>query len=257
MWATPTFTFSQEQFAFMTWSVLLARSAPRIPTQPPSTPSPLGRLLKSFSDNMDSSRTSLLQEYTTLLQKSDTAFGKLQQRPKTASTDVTEEHYRISTWLREVWDCINSAFCDISEQDRILSRAGLWPRISPRDVLDKLTLSQRSRLSESWVAVLVKYAEGITMVQRAIRSSRLTKPEYQAELERELSNPGRVGWRATSHPDWLLIELESNLLVRQVQAEIASEMLAPGSGKNTVVQLNMGEGKSSVRGPPPYSITRS
>jgi hypothetical protein len=252
MWATPTFTFSQEQFPFMTWSMLLSRAAPRTPF----TPSPLGRFLKSFSNNMNGSRTSLLQEYTTLLQTSDTAFAKLQQRPKTGSTDVAEEHYRISAWLREVWDCIIRAFCDISEQDRILLRAGLWPRISPRDVLDKLTLSQRSRLSKSWVAVLIKYAEGITMVQRAIRSSRLTKPEYQAELERELSNPGRVGWSATTHPDWLLIELESNLLVRQVQAEIASEMLAPGSGKNAVVQLNMGEGKSSVRGPPPCSITR-
>jgi hypothetical protein len=87
------------------------------------------------------------------------------------------------------------------------------------------------------------------MVQRAIRISRLTTPEYRAELERELGNTGRVGWGAMSHPDWLLIELESNLLVRQVQAEIASEMLAPSSGKNAVVQLNMGEGKSSVRKP--------
>ena len=93
------------------------------------------------------------------------------------------------------------------------------------------------------------------MVQRAIRISRLTTPEYRAELERELSNSGRIGWDAMSHPDWLLIELESNILVRQVQADIASEMLAPSSGENAVVQLNMGEGKSSVRRPA-YFINR-
>ena len=34
--------------------------------------------------------------------------------------------------------------------------------------------------------------------------------------------------------------------MRQVQVEIASEMIKPPSNKNTALQLNMGEGKSSV-----------
>jgi hypothetical protein len=35
-------------------------------------------------------------------------------------------------------------------------------------------------------------------------------------------------------------------LVRRVQAEVADEMISPRSGNNTAMQLNMGEGKSSV-----------
>ena len=165
----------------------------------------------------------------------------------TSSVNVEEEYHRTSTTLHKAQDRITESLGALSEKESVLSRAGLWPRMSPRDVLNKLTLSQRSHLNESWKTVLIEYAESITMVQRALRISRLTKWEYRAEMERELSNPGRVGWDGMSHPDWLLVELESNLLVRQVQAEIASEMLAPSSGKNAVVQLNMGEGKSSVR----------
>ena len=36
------------------------------------------------------------------------------------------------------------------------------------------------------------------------------------------------------------------MVIRDVQADIAQAMLSPPSGSNTVMQLNMGEGKSSV-----------
>jgi hypothetical protein len=42
------------------------------------------------------------------------------------------------------------------------------------------------------------------------------------------------------------VELESNLLICQVRAEIATEMLRPRTGKNSVMQLNTGDRKSSV-----------
>jgi hypothetical protein len=191
----------------------------------------------------------LQQQYRSLLEKSTIAYTQRKQIRGTSSVDVEEEYCHTSTTLHKVQDRITKSLGASSEKDFMLARAGLWPRVSPRDILDKLTISQRSILSESWKEAFIEYAEGITMVQRAIRISRLAKPEYRAELERELSNSGRVGWDGMSHPDWLLIELESNLLVRQVQADIASEMLAPSSGKNAVVQLNMGEGKSSVSRP--------
>ena len=207
----------------------------------PCTLTPLEELLEGCFDRMDDP---LQQQYRSLLEKSNTAYAK---RGQMSPVSAENEYNRTSTMLQIEQDRIIEALGASSEKDFILSRAGLWPRVSLRDLLSKLTLSQRPFLGESWKAVLTEYAEGVTMVQRATRISRLTRPEYRAELERELSNPGRVGWDGMSYPDWLLIELESNLLIRQVQAEIASEMLSPSSGKNSVVQLNMGEGKSSVR----------
>jgi hypothetical protein len=223
--------------------MLLSRPAP-------CTPTPLEEVLESCFDKEDDIGTSpLKKQYVSLLEKSHIANMKRRPIQSTSSVDFEEEYHRTSTTLHRVQDRITKSLGAFSEKESILSRAGLWPRVSPRDILKKVTLSQRSLLSESWKATFIEYAEGVTMVQRAIRISRLTAPEYRAELARELSNSGRVGWDPMSHPDWLLIELESNILVRQVQAEIASEMLAPSSGKNSVVQLNMGEGKSSVRRP--------
>ena len=207
----------------------------------PCTLTPLEELLESCFDRVDDP---LQQQYRSLLEKSITAYTK---RRQVLSVTPEAEYCRTSTMLHIVQNHIIESLGASSEKDFILARAGLWPRVSLRDILNKLTISQRSLLSESWKAAFIEYAERVTMVQRATRISRLTKPEYRAELERELSNSGRVGWEGVTHPDWLLIELESNLLIRQVQAEIASEMLAPSSGKNSVVQLNMGEGKSSVR----------
>ncbi|KAG9311470.1 hypothetical protein JVU11DRAFT_8585 [Chiua virens] len=51
---------------------------------------------------------------------------------------------------------------------------------------------------------------------------------------------------ATACPDWLLMELQGNFMIRPIQVDIAEEMMSPRSQENTVMQVNMGEGKSSV-----------
>jgi hypothetical protein len=60
----------------------------------------------------------------------------------------------------------------------------------------------------------------------------------------EARNPGHNEWNVTEWPDWLLMEIEGNFLIRPIQAQVAFKMMAP-SGKNTVMQLNMGEGMLS------------
>jgi len=67
-----------------------------------------------------------------------------------------------------------------------------------------------------------------------------------AEYRQEAANSGGQEWDILAYPDWLLIQLDANLLIRPVQASIAKEMMAPENQTNTVMQLNMGEGKSSV-----------
>jgi len=67
-----------------------------------------------------------------------------------------------------------------------------------------------------------------------------------AELLSELENPGHQDWDPMCYPEWLLLEVENNILIRQEQAHICREMMLPSSGSNSIVQLNMGLGKSSV-----------
>ncbi|TKA77752.1 hypothetical protein B0A49_06728 [Cryomyces minteri] len=60
--------------------------------------------------------------------------------------------------------------------------------------------------------------------------------------------PNELWKRALLHygENWLLLELENNFTIRAIQARVALEMISPSSSDNTVLQFNMGEGKSSV-----------
>ncbi|KAH7127984.1 hypothetical protein B0J13DRAFT_627710 [Dactylonectria estremocensis] len=70
--------------------------------------------------------------------------------------------------------------------------------------------------------------------------------ENEAELLRELQNLGHVTEDIVEHPEWLLLECESEIMIREVQKQIAREMISPLKNNNSVMQLSMGEGKSSV-----------
>ncbi|KAI9781454.1 MAG: hypothetical protein M1816_002375 [Peltula sp. TS41687] len=57
---------------------------------------------------------------------------------------------------------------------------------------------------------------------------------------------GHQDWSPMLFPDWLLLEIENNILIRPLQSQIAQEMISPSSNANSVMQLNMGKGKLSV-----------
>ena len=120
----------------------------------------------------------------------------------------------------------------------------MWPRLSTTSLLQNLASCKVGSLRDNWKGCLIEYGVAISNLQRAERL--LACVENNVELLSELSNPGRQGWDPKHYPDWLLLEIENNILIRRVQAQIASEMISPSSGANSVMQLNMGEGKSSV-----------
>ena len=133
-----------------------------------------------------------------------------------------------------------------NSQDHMLYIAGLWPSLGPESLLGQLSLHSRKRLHPDWQSALVRYAEGITLDQRKRRIAILQAMGLEAERIKEEANHGGQGWEAAEHLDWLLIQIDANLLIRPVQASIAHEMMSPESRQSTVMQLNMGEGKSSV-----------
>ena len=48
------------------------------------------------------------------------------------------------------------------------------------------------------------------------------------------------------YPDWLLLEIERDLLIREIQVKVAHAMISPASECSAAVQLIMGSGKSKV-----------
>ncbi|EFR01627.1 hypothetical protein MGYG_04630 [Nannizzia gypsea CBS 118893] len=146
-----------------------------------------------------------------------------------------DDNYRI------FHSCIQS---QSSAGEQLACDARMWPRLSPTSLLCHLARDKLPALSESWRRFLVSYGTAISALQRAHRLVKCSN--NVSNLLSELQNSGHIGWEPMQYPDWLLLEIENDMLIRPVQAQVAREMISPLSSKNSVLQLNMGEGKSSV-----------
>lgn len=129
---------------------------------------------------------------------------------------------------------------------RVAEGAVTWPCVSPRDLLDQLNRQKWKNLSENWKEIVTIFGCCLSQLQGAERLLQLRGNE--TDLIKELANLGQRTWNSLEYPDSLLLEVEGNLRIRKVQQEIAEIMETPPDNEknNAVLQLNMGEGKSSV-----------
>jgi hypothetical protein len=118
------------------------------------------------------------------------------------------------------------------------------PRICPISLLQQLRWERWEKLSGEWRAAIVKYALAVTELQRSHRLVSLLNNTVQ--LVEDIQNVGHENWEPSAFPETLLLEADSGLLVRKVQEDIAGPMREPPDSQNAVMQLNMGEGKSSM-----------
>ncbi|GKT96430.1 hypothetical protein Ct61P_14280 [Colletotrichum tofieldiae] len=117
----------------------------------------------------------------------------------------------------------------------VLFATGYLPKISPVFFLQQLRNSNWLKLSMAWKDAIIEYGLAVAALQRAKRLVRVHKnPVDLLRLEPH------------DYPEWLLLECESDIMIRQVQQQIARQMIQPPGDNNADMQLNMGEGKSSV-----------
>lgn len=121
----------------------------------------------------------------------------------------------------------------------LLVAAGLWPRLQKHILLGAVATHSRTTISPSWKKTILATGEALTILQRARRLVLAAEKHDALSFFQEVENPGRLGWNTYDWPDWLLMEIENNLLIREIQARVALEMIKPTSSSNTLVQLNM------------------
>ncbi|KAF9235920.1 hypothetical protein BU15DRAFT_89398 [Melanogaster broomeanus] len=127
-------------------------------------------------------------------------------------------------------DVLKEALSPISmDEHASVYQSGQWPRITTGALFQCLASTSTIELPEDWKSSLISLVILCLDLQRSRRLLRLVMGNPQEEFFKELENAGCEGWNAEQHPDWLLIQLQGNFLVRRVQAS---------SGQNT--------GKSSV-----------
>ncbi|QDS77180.1 hypothetical protein FKW77_001966 [Venturia effusa] len=156
---------------------------------------------------------------------------------------LQDEYYNCKTYVEALYNQLcTSGLESATLADKLAHEIGVWPRLTPTTLLKHL--SDTTSLTSSWKDALLQYGLAVTQLQYYQRVVNI--PGNGSELMRELLNTGHIGWDPKEYPEWLLFEVENSLLIRPEQAQIAMEMLSPSSGGNSVYQLNMGEGKSSV-----------
>lgn len=210
------------------------------------------RLAKLCQDLDSLARTKSEREYVMDLKRSFTALQKSSNDHRSV-TAIQEDADSLAAYLR---DC-EEYFRYMTERLQAVAQGELqqshrflaayiknFPRICPSFWVQQLNKKHWDNLSEEWKHVIVEYGLVITDLQRARRLSRVSS--NSTELLKEVLNRGHLNWDPYEFPEALLLEIESGIMIREVQEEIAGLMRDPPNNENAVMQLNMGEGKSTV-----------
>ena len=149
------------------------------------------------------------------------------------------------SYMTQVFQSIRYSLEDVGTDraQSLVKLSGLHPRVTPTSLL-KLLLTLNS--SNPWKRAIVRFGVAITMLQRAERLHACALSKNEADFAREFENTGHQDWDPLEQPKSLLMEIDNDLLIRRVQTQIVSEMMRTSPSENFVLQLNMGEGKSSV-----------
>lgn len=128
-----------------------------------------------------------------------------------------------------------------------LKQGLLWPAVTASNILEQLRSTANCQFGEGMKEAIIEYGLAITRLQRALRLTQGTIISNPARYREEVSNTGHTNWRPEDYPDWLLLEIESNLLIRPDQVDVALATISPNSGSNSVLQMNMGQGKPTTQ----------
>ncbi|KAL8797954.1 MAG: hypothetical protein Q9182_007082 [Xanthomendoza sp. 2 TL-2023] len=128
-----------------------------------------------------------------------------------------------------------------------LELGGLLPVLNPLTLLESLHNYSRPSSHATIQAHILSYAASIVSLQQLLRIRGAHQQADQIQLANEIRNIAHTSWKVEEHIDWLLLEIDFNLIIREDQQQVAQAMIAsPSTVSNFVLQMNMGQGKSSV-----------
>ncbi|KAI1808649.1 hypothetical protein F4811DRAFT_569460 [Daldinia bambusicola] len=223
--------------------------APYSPRQNLGVAGELDQIIETFSK----SKSTIQRRYARDLEESLNSFYALRTQTIPPSTPLAYNEYSLSylqdsvkAHLAEIMSAIEQR-SDTYSRRQIwwLQQGQLWPAVTPITILEQLRTTTRRLFGSGMKEKLLDFALSITHLQRKMRMQSYQHSQEHARYEEERLNMGHRNWRVEEYPDWLLLEVESNLLIRETQVEVALAIIAPASQENSVLQLNMGQGKTS------------
>ncbi|CAF9942696.1 MAG: hypothetical protein ALECFALPRED_009917 [Alectoria fallacina] len=175
--------------------------------------------------------------------KSETSKECVQAAATAGLTEVSTSTSLSRIAVQSQFDFIRTA---LTQEEGWLEAGGLLPYITPVSLLEMFRPSAIPKDMSTARDVIIKYGELIVHLQHTLRiqGATLRKDTFQLANETQLAH--QTNWQARDHPDWLLLELDFNVRIRPDQHEVALAMTSPSSNGSFCLQMNMGQGKSSV-----------
>jgi hypothetical protein len=124
-----------------------------------------------------------------------------------------------------------------------LKLGGLWPSVTPISLLEKLRSISKCDFGQGMKQSLVTYALSITALQRLLRIEDAFQNRKSQMTDEEEENSGHENWNPAENLDWLLLEIDANILIRKSQIDVCNATVQPTSRSNSVLQMNMGQGQ--------------
>ncbi|OHE94857.1 hypothetical protein CORC01_09875 [Colletotrichum orchidophilum] len=211
--------------------------------------------LRKIVSNLCNSKSMVRQKYAEDLRKSLDAFvarGNSKDTKGNTSADFVSREVSLS--LQSTQRRFKAIMLALEKPDESLSakcvywlKAGqLWPAVTTVTLLEQLRSTATPVLfGDSVFDTLLDFGLAITGAQRDLRINHAVMRGDAGRYADEMSNKGHSNWQPSEHPDWLLLEIEANLMIRPDQVDVALATISPASGYNSVLQMNMGQGKTS------------
>ncbi|KAF2149050.1 hypothetical protein K461DRAFT_324482 [Myriangium duriaei CBS 260.36] len=177
------------------------------------------------------------------LEKLPATCGNFSSPP--SATGLVQQNRLVEDVARQQLDHIIKAVRGNDRRYRWLSLANLWPPTTRRTLLMLLNRRSRSQIQDSLKQSLITFGITMTQIQRLSRLRNACAKHDVLDIESEILNPGHETWNPRECHDWLLMELDGDILIRPEQIDVARAIINPVSGKNSLLQLNMGKGKTS------------
>ena len=207
--------------------------------------------LESIIECITDSQSTVRQQYGRDMMQSLNALKSLTDAPKQdeGSIDMAKLSGEISKarqTIHEQFDQLCKAFERRDSRVQWLQGGGLWPCITPITLLEQLRSTSASVFGDCMKESLIVYALSITALQRLMRIEDAHQKGNIQRLLEEQKNSGHVNWQPLKDPDWLLLEIDANILIRHDQVDVALATIFPASRSNSVLQMNMGQVKFTI-----------
>ncbi|KAF1941022.1 hypothetical protein EJ02DRAFT_423478 [Clathrospora elynae] len=130
-------------------------------------------------------------------------------------------------------------------QAKWLQMVDLWPKMTTVELLTELRVTSGTTFGRGTKEALVGLGLAVSKLQHLLRIQDAQKRRREQQERDEWANVGHTNWDPLTYPDWLLLEIDGDILLREEQVQVALATISPESGTNSVLQLLMGKGKTS------------